>query len=224
MPTDGSPVVAGEKQLEVQLAWAEYKNGKWSAKKLASPFLSTLTHPEMELSDAQFKLFSFKTRIQKTTTRDEQLFIDCYGPVDLIKTVTITSTDAKAVKETALFSLGPGKTQIVSATVDGKAFQPSDVTRVEIRKKDSAGTVVQTIKLGDDGSVEIKNTSTTATFKYWLASADYQPGKPIFTGQRTECWFDDGTTSRNLVGSNGNGTSARATASTTSRRIDMVEW
>jgi hypothetical protein len=203
-PADGTPVEGGEKVLEVQLAWTEYKNGKWSPRKMASPFLSTLTHPETELTEAQFKLFSFKTRIRNTLNRGEQLFIDCYGPVELIKTVTITSTDARAVKETALFNLDPGETKIISASVDGNTFQPSDVTKVEIRKKDSAGTLVETIKLNADGSVEIKNTSTTASFKYWLASADYRLGRKIFVGQRQECWFEDGTTERNLVGSNGN--------------------
>jgi Tc toxin complex TcA C-terminal TcB-binding domain/Neuraminidase-like domain/Salmonella virulence plasmid 28.1kDa A protein len=208
MPTDGTPIEGGEKVLEVQLAWSEYKKGKWSPKKLASPFLSTLTHPESELTDAQFKLFSFKSRIATTLTRGEQLFIDCYGPVELIKTVTITSADRKAIKETALFSLGPGNSKSVNAKVDGGLFSSSDVTKAEIRKKDSGGNLVEAIKLNDDGTVDIKNTSTTATFKYWLASADYRPESIRNIGQRQECFIDDGFHSPNLIGKNGDSAKA----------------
>lgn len=218
MPADGTPIEGGEKVLEVQLAWSEYKNGKWSPKKLASPFLSTLTHPESELADAQFKHFSFKSRIetvQTASTRDEQLFIDCYGPVELIKTETITSADQKSTKETALFILGPGESKSVTAKVDGEAFQKSAVTKAEIRKKDSGGTTVETIKLNDDGTVDIKNTSTTATFKYWLASADYRPTSIRNVGQRKECFIDDGFHSPNLVGTNGDSTKALAGVETT---------
>src|SRR5215213_2163396 len=211
MPTDGTPIEGGEKVLEVQLAWAEYKNGKWSPKKLASAFLSKLTHPEAELTDAQFKLFSFKSRIepvQTTTTKVDQLFIDCYGPVEQMKTITITSTDRKTVKETALFSLAPGSSKSVNATVDGAAFTRSDVTKAEIRKKDSSGNLVETIKLNDDGTVDIKNTSSTTTFKYWLASADYRPSGIRNIGQRQECFIDDGFHSPNLIGKNGDSATA----------------
>ena len=213
MPADGTPIEAGEKVLQIQLAWSEYKNGKWSPKKLASTFVSELTHPETELTDAQFKLFSFKSRIQAVqtiSTRDQQLFIDCYGPVELIKTITITSTDAKAIKETSLFTLDPGQTKSVTAKVDGNAFQASDVTKAEIRKKNSAGTLVETIKFNNDGTVTIKNSSPTDTFKYWLASADYRVAGKRVVGQVQECWFEDGTTSRQIVSSNGNSAKALA--------------
>src|SRR6185295_12460126 len=118
--------------------------------------------------------------------------IDCYGPLELIKTITITSADRKLTKETALFSLGPGESKDVHAKVDGGAFSASDVTKAEIRKKDSGGNTVETIKLNNDGTVSIKNTSTTATFKYWLASADYRPESIRNVGQREECIIDDG--------------------------------
>jgi hypothetical protein len=203
LPAPGTPIEKGEKVLEIQLAWTEYKNGKWSAKKLASPFQSDLTHPQTDLTEAQFNLFSFKSRIHSTATSEEQLFIDCYGPVELIKTVTITSTDAKAIKETFLFSLGPGSIKSVRASVNDKLFQPSDVAKVEIRVKDSAGTVVKTIKLDDNGAANIRNSSTTATFKYWLASAEYRPEDITYTKQMLECSTDDGVHLPNLVGSNG---------------------
>jgi hypothetical protein len=208
MPTDGTPIEGGAKVLEVQLAWSEYKNGQWSPKKLASAFRSDLTHPEAELTDAQFKHFSFKSRIetvQTTSTRDEKLFIDCYGPVESLKTITV---DRTSVKETALFSLSPGSTKTVNAKVNGNAFSPSDVTKVEIRKQDANGVTVETIKLGNDGAVDIKNTSTTATFKYWLASADYRPESIRNIGQRQECFIDDGVHSPNLIGRNGDSAKA----------------
>src|SRR6185369_13785390 len=218
MPADGTPIEGGEKVVEVQLAWSEYKNGKWSPKKLASPFLSTLTHPESELADAQFKHFSFKSRIetvQTESTTTEQLFIDCYGPVELLKTETITAADQKSTKETALFILGPGESKSVNAKVDGEAFQKSAVTKAEIRKKDSAGSTVEVIKLNDDGTADIKNTSTTATFKYWLASADYRPTGIRNVGQRKECFIDDGFHSPNLIGKNGDSAKALAGVETT---------
>jgi len=202
LPAPGTPIQKGQKLLEVQLSWTEYKNGKWSAKKLANPFKSELTHPDKDLTEADFKLFSFKSRIQTTSSKEEQLFIDCYGPVEMIRTITVTSTDTKTVKETFLFSLGAGKFKSVVAGVDGGAFTASDVTKVEIRAKDSNNVVVNTIKLSAEGTVDIKN-STQATLKYFLASADYRPENIVVTGQKQICWIEDGRTSPQLASSNG---------------------
>src|SRR6185369_12475762 len=89
------------------------------------------------------------------------------------------------------------------------------VTKAEIRKKDSAGSTVEVIKLNDDGTDDIKNTSTTATFKYWLASADYRPTGIRNVGQRKECFIDDGFHSPNLIGKNGDSAKALAGVETT---------
>ena len=213
MPTDGTPIEGGKKVLEVQLAWAEYKNGKWSPKKLANSFRSELTHPEAELTDAQFKMFSFKSRIATVApAREEQLFIDCYGPIELLKTETV---DTRSIRETLLFSLGPGESKSVNAKVNGGAFSRSDVTKVEIWKKDSGGATVEKIRLNDNGTVDIKNTSTTATFKYWLAAAVYKPQGIRNVGQKSECFIDDDFHSPNLIGKNGDSAKALVGLETT---------
>ena len=204
MPAPGAVMEKGENVLEIQLAWIEYKNGKWSAKKLASPFRSTLKHPEDELGEADFKLFSFKSRIQTTPTLDEQLFIDFYGPIEKLNTVTITANDPRPKQETLLFSLGAGKTKNVIASVNNKPFQAGDASLVEIIVKDSNNQNVNPpLTLSNTGTKEIKNT-TTGTLKYYLSSADYKPQGITNTGQKQVCWIVDRNQQPLLVGGNGN--------------------
>ncbi len=204
VPAPGATMEKGEKVLEIQLAWTEYKNGKWSAKKLASPFRSTLKHPEDGLSEADFKLFSFKSRVQTTPTGDEQLFIDFYGPVEKLNTVTITANDPRPKQETLLFSLGAGKTKNVFASVNNQPFQAGDASLVEIIARDSNNQAVGVpIALSNTGTKEIKNT-TTAALKYFLLSADYKPQGITNTGQKQVCWIVERNQQPLLVGGNGN--------------------
>ncbi|HKU72381.1 MAG TPA: neuraminidase-like domain-containing protein, partial [Pyrinomonadaceae bacterium] len=203
MPAPGVPMEKGAKEIEIQLAWTEYKNGKWSAKKLASPFRSTLKHPDDDLSAADFKLFSFKTRVQTTPTFDEQLFIDFYGPIEKLSTVTITANDPRPKQETYLFTLGAGKSKNVIASVNNKLFQAGDASLVEIIVKDSNNQNVNPpLTLSNTGTREIKNT-TTGTLKYYLSSADYKPQGITNTGQKQVCWIVDRNQQPLLVGSNG---------------------
>ncbi len=204
MPSPGTPMEKGEKVIEIQLAWTEYKNGKWSAKKMASPFRSTLKHPDDDMTAADFKLFSFKTRVQTTPTFDEQLFIDFYGPIEKLNTVTITANQPRPKQETYLFSLAKDKSKNVIASVNNKLFQAGDASLVEIIAKDSNNQPVGSpITLSDTGTREIKNT-TTGTLKYYLSSADYKPQGITNTGQKQVCWIVERNQSPLLVGSNGN--------------------
>lgn len=201
---NGTAPAAFEKVLEIQLAWTEYKNGKWSAKKMASPFRSTLQHPEDELSAADFKLFSFKSRVQTTPTFDEQLFIDFYGPIEKLNTVTITASTPRPKQETYLFSLGKDKSKNVIASVNNQLFQAGDASLVEIIAKDSNNQPVGSpITFSNTGTCEIKNTAA-GTLKYFLSSADYKPQGMTNTGQKQVCWIVDRNQSPLLVGSNGN--------------------
>ncbi|HEU4932652.1 MAG TPA: neuraminidase-like domain-containing protein, partial [Pyrinomonadaceae bacterium] len=201
---NGTAPAAFEKVLEIQLAWTEYKNGKWSAKKMASPFRSTLRHPEDDMTAADFKLFSFKTRVQTTPTFDEQLFIDFYGPIEKLNTVTITANQPRPKQETYLFSLGKDKSKNVIASVNNKLFQAGDASLVEIIAKDSNNQPVGSpITLSNTGTVEIKNTAA-GTLKYFLSSADYKPQGITNTGQKQVCWIVDRNQSPLLVGGNGN--------------------
>jgi Tc toxin complex TcA C-terminal TcB-binding domain/Neuraminidase-like domain/Salmonella virulence plasmid 28.1kDa A protein/Putative peptidoglycan binding domain len=205
VPAPGSTMEKGEKELEIQLAWTEYKNGKWSAKKLATPFRSTLKHPSDDLTQADFKLFSFKSRVQTLPNlKDEQLFIDFYGPVEKLNTVTITANDPRPKQETLLFSLGAGKTKNVIASVNNKPFTAGDASLVAIIARDSNNQAVGTpITLSNAGTKEIKNTAT-ATLKYFLSSADYKPQGITNTGQKQVCWIVDRNQQPLLVGGNGN--------------------
>ena len=204
MPAPGAPMEKGEKVLEIQLAWTEYKNGKWSAKKLASPFRSTLKHPDDDLTEADFKLFSFKSRVQTTPAGDEQMFIDFYGPIEKLNTVTITANQPRLKQRTYLFSLAAGKTKNVIASVNNKPFQAGDASLVEIIATDSNNQDVNPpLALSNTGTREIKNT-TTGPLKYYLASADYAPQGITNTGQKQVCWIVDRNQSPLLVGGNGN--------------------
>jgi hypothetical protein len=205
MPAAGEKMEKGEKVLEIQIAWTEYKNGKWSAKKLASPFRSTLKHPDDGLSEADFKLFSFKSRIQNTPSlKAEQMFIDFYGPIEKLNTVTITANQPRPMQETLLFSLGAGKTKNVIASVNGNPFQAGDASLVSIIAKDSGNQNVGTpITLSNTGTKEIKN-STPAALKYYLVSSDYTPQGITNTGQRQICWIVEKNQQPFLVGGNGN--------------------
>ncbi|HXR99798.1 MAG TPA: neuraminidase-like domain-containing protein, partial [Pyrinomonadaceae bacterium] len=206
MPAPGATMEKGEKVIEIQLAWTEYKNGKWSAKKLASPFRSTLKHPEDDMTEADFKLFSFKSRVQNTPSlKGEQMFIDFYGPVEKLNTVTITANQPRPMQETLLFSLGAGKTKNVIASVNGKPFQAGDASLVSIIAKDSSNqNVGAPITLSNTGTKEIKNSLTTGTLKYYLASSEYTPQGITNTGQKQVCWIEDRNQLPQLVGGNGN--------------------
>ena len=202
MPAAGATMERGEKVLEVQFAWTEYKNGKWSAKRISSPFRSPITHPESELSDSDFKLFSFKSRIESTSDDVEQLFIDFYGPIEKLNTVTVTSNDPRNKQQTFLFSLAAGKTKSVSASVNKGAFQAADASRVEILAKDANNVTISTLTLSNTGTIDIKN-STANTLKYFLSSADYLPVDIVVTGQKQICWIEDRNQQPLLIGKNG---------------------
>ncbi|HEU4932633.1 MAG TPA: neuraminidase-like domain-containing protein, partial [Pyrinomonadaceae bacterium] len=222
MPAPGSPMEKGAKEIEIQLAWTEYKNGKWSAKKLASPFRSTLKHPDDELSAADFKLFSFKTRVQTTPTFDEQLFIDFYGPIEKLSTVTITANDPRPKQETYLFTLGAGKSKNVIASVNNQLFQAGDASLVEIIVKDSNNQNVNPpLTLSNTGTREIKNT-TTGTLKYYLSSADYKPQGITNTGQKQVCWIVDRNQQPLLVGGNGHSPKSSLLAVETTAPASLV--
>ncbi len=202
MPNAGATMEKGEKALEVKFAWTEYKNGKWSAKRISNPFLSTSKHPETDLSDSDFKLFSFKSRIETTSDDVEQLFIDFYGPIEKLNTVTVTSTDPRNKQQTFLFSLAGGKTKSLIASVNGGLFQAGDASRVEILAKDVNNNTVSTLTLSNAGTLDIKN-STSATLKYFLSSSDYLPVNIVNTGQKQICWIEDRNQLPQVVGRNG---------------------
>lgn len=197
----GGNIEPNNKTLEIQLAWTEYKNGNWSPKKLTSAFQSQLRHPEGPLTDGDYKLFSFKSRVQTTPGNEQQLFIDCYGPIDSVTTTTVPP----GIQEKFLFSLLNTKSKTIIATVNGNAFQKADAAKVEIVARDSAGNQLSRTRLSDAGSLDITN-STGATVKYYVASADYQAQNIVVTGQRQVCWIE-GVQSPNLVGGNGNSAS-----------------
>ncbi len=183
MPPTGTEIESGKRSLEIQLAWTEYKSGKWSAKKLASPFLSPLKHPDLTLNEADFMLFSFKSRIQTTPENEQQLFLDCYGPVEFVNPAPATSTQEKF-----LFTLIAEGTKSVFATVNGNPFQPSDVNKVEIVARNSqTGNLISRSRLSENGTAEIENTAAFSV-KYYLASADYQAENIVVTRSRQFCW------------------------------------
>jgi hypothetical protein len=63
--------VSNGRSQEIQLAWAEYKDGAWSEKRLAPSALTALYRPA--------KSFLFKPRIDQAGTADEELVITCYA-------------------------------------------------------------------------------------------------------------------------------------------------
>lgn len=202
MPEPGETMARGERALEIQIAWTEYKNGKWSPKKMATPFVSPLQHPDMPLGEENFKLFSFKTRIQTTSTGEKQLFIDCYGPVDI---VSQQSASTGAMQETYLFSMRTNEAKTVSASVDGRVFQASDVNNVEIVARNAtSGAQLSRTRFNGAGSITITNTTGVAA-KYFMASAVYRLGEIDVTGQIQICRIVPDTSPLAL---SGNGTGA----------------
>ncbi|HEU4835000.1 MAG TPA: neuraminidase-like domain-containing protein, partial [Pyrinomonadaceae bacterium] len=198
----GATVNPGEKVLEVQLAWTEYKNGKWSPKKLTSAFRSRLKHPETALTEADYKLFSFKSRLQTTPAGEKQLFIDCYGPVDTVSVTEVQPGSTLPAQDKLLFSLVPGGRKTVIATINNGLFQPSAKTKLAIVGR-IGDQQISTAQLSDSGRVEIRNTSTTSTLKYYMVSSDYLAQNVVLTGQRQICWIP-GEQNPQLAGGNGN--------------------
>lgn len=201
IPGSGAKVNPGEKVLEVQLAWTEHKNGKWSSKKLTSAFQSRLKHPDAALTEADFKLFSFKSRVQTTPAGEKQLFIDCYGPVDTVTTTSVPPGSTLPRQEKLLFSLLPDGRKSIIATINNALFQPSAKTKIAIEGR-IGDTTVSTAQLSDDGRVEVRN-QTQSTLKYFMVSSDYIAQNIVITGQRQICWIA-GAQNPNVVGGNGN--------------------
>ncbi|HKG46484.1 MAG TPA: neuraminidase-like domain-containing protein, partial [Pyrinomonadaceae bacterium] len=203
MPATGAPMPAGEKTIEVQLAWTEFKNGKWSPKKLGAPFLSRLRHPDLSITEAVFKFFSFKSRIQNTPEGEQQLFIDCYGPVETLTTITVPVTNTNPVQETLLFTLSSGRRKNVSASVNGGAFQSSDVNKVEIVGRDSQ-TLEEVLRtrLSSTGTLDLNLPIDMDSVKYYLSSAAYRVEDLDNSYQEQICWYENADTP--LIG-NGDG-------------------
>lgn len=82
------------KYWEIKLAWSEYKNAKWSPKKISRPlkvdkFPYPGSNPDTQLKknlSQEPKDFSFKTRILREPG-GEQLNIECYGPFVIVSEV-----------------------------------------------------------------------------------------------------------------------------------------
>lgn len=67
------------KYWEIKLAWSEYKNERWSPKKVSKDYLRFDKYPYSPLDVPQEPQdFSFKTRVLQGLT-GEQLSIECYG-------------------------------------------------------------------------------------------------------------------------------------------------
>lgn len=65
---------------EIKFAWSEYKNGKWSTKKISKDFLQYPT-TGLLLELPAIKELSFKSRVRNPGAIDERLGIECYGPL-----------------------------------------------------------------------------------------------------------------------------------------------
>ena len=194
MPATGATVTAGAKKLEIQFAWTEYKNGKWTPKKLTAPFVSKEKHPEASLTD-DYKLFSFKTRTPVSADGQRQLFIDCYGPREVVSTITSPGT------EKYLFTLSVPSTRTVFPTVNGVAMQPGEAKKLQIIVRDvNNAQVGEPIPFSDFGYAIVRN-ATTQLRKYSLSSAAYVVQNTTFSGSERICRPAGASTS--LVGSNG---------------------
>ena len=202
LPAEGEAIPRGDKTVEVKLEWTEYKNGKWSAKKLSAPFLSELKHPEMSVNKIDFNRFSFKSRVQNSPEGEQQLFIDCYGPVETITTITVPATGANPVQETHLFTVTSStQRKKVLATVNGNAFQPADVNKVEIVGRDAqTAEEVSRTRLTASGTLTIDHSEEMGSVKYYLSSADYRAENVENRTQEQFCWF---TNEASLIGGNG---------------------
>ena len=198
MPAAGGTVTPGAKKLQIQIAWTEFKNGKWSPKKLTAPFISKEKHPESSLSE-DYKLFSFKTRTQFAPDGQRQLLMDCYGPREVVSTA---QTPTGSAIEKHLFTLSVPSTRTVNATVNGVAMQPAEAKKLQIMVRDALGNPVGSpIPFGDYGTVVVRN-STTLQRKYSLYSTAYAAQDIQWTGEELVCEIPG--TSTNVVGSNGN--------------------
>lgn len=101
MPVAGGAMAVGKRTWEIQLAWCEYKNGKWSPKKQSKPYLSESNHPDIAMDKMDESEFSFKSRVVSDLLDDQQLFLDCYGPV----VPPSPAASSPFTKERLLFSL-----------------------------------------------------------------------------------------------------------------------
>src|SRR2546426_4826181 len=84
----------------------------------------------MPLDEKDFASFSFKSRVENVPFGEQQLFLDCYGPVEVVSSAP--SAPANSTQEKFLFSLPPEESKSLVVKVSGKPFQASDVDKVEL--------------------------------------------------------------------------------------------
>lgn len=175
MPEPGGAMATGKKIWEIQLSWAEFKNGKWSAKKQSQPYLAN--HPNLN-SDIDESEFTFKSRVaDDLPAGEQQLFLDCYGPASVMRPAQ-TST---AVKESLLFSLNKRLTEYafapaasVQIRLNGNVFPAEALNNVEIVvRRASNKQEIERLELNADWR-EILNDEVGSQKNYYLSSAAYE--------------------------------------------------
>src|SRR6185503_1797048 len=188
MPAVGQTMAAGRKIWEIQLSWIELKNGQWSAKKQAKPYLSEANHPDLPLDKMDESDFTFKSRIaDDVPAGEQQLFLDCYGP----NSVTRPSQPSTAVKEGFIFSLNARANErafadaaSIQLKVNGNAFPGAALNNVEIVvRRNSNGKEVDRIPLAATWT-EIINGDLFSKNDYFLSSAAYEVVSVTKAGKR----------------------------------------
>ena len=147
------------KYWEIKFAWSEYKNKKWSPKKVSKDFLRSNRDPTPHAPQEPHD-YSFKTRVRQGIT-GEQLSIECYGTTigqkpprtDSVNTTTTTTTNSQKIVSYYKAPTQASYWYWLKVYKDGwNLLQPAEIDDIKILMRSSAtGTLYQTIKLDGNG-------------------------------------------------------------------------
>ena len=185
MPAAGDALEEAPKRWEIQIACSEYKNGRWSPKRLSQQFLVHTKHPLVD-SGQDAKDFSFKTRVVdpppfvSNSLPPESLVLECYGTV--VYPSAPAPTPQTAETPTELLASVP---QNVGAhfvfKIEGQVLRPSEQAQVEvIGKNRSTGITVLSFWL--TGTV-LKRPPATLVIDYYLRSAAFTKSGEVTSSQ-----------------------------------------
>jgi hypothetical protein len=168
-----------KKQWEIKFAWSDYKQGRWTPKKVATQPLLYQKHPSPAIRQ-DVADFSFKTRIQQGVA-GEQLSIQCYGtivtetPVPPPPPGPVITTNTEFlntfIRHTVLGNTAPYYIA-VQFEVNGQPLGEAERQKVLVQLRKADGTSVEIIFLDSD-SVARSKIKITENLDCMLVSTAY---------------------------------------------------
>jgi len=163
------------KWWEIRFACSEYKNNKWSPKRISKdPPLLYKKHPSPTVPQDPSN-FSFKTRIQSSAV-GEQLSIECYGTItEEVAQPPVSSTPAVTTNEELLVTFvkhGSAYNTRVEFKIDNDAPRSSERAKIKVQLRRKNGSLQEEMSVSSDGTA-YSTTQVTEDLDCYLVSKSF---------------------------------------------------